>query len=165
MSRHVTGVAIIVFVFSGAGCSPDGGMSGGSGGSGGGSILMVPTCFRGCAVASDCVIMGTGEAFDADNYACNAGICEWTGCKSDSECASSSPDQQNFLCRKLSPDYPATCIRGCQMADDCIMSGNPLLDVCPRVLRRHRLQLGRRVHCVLSEWQLRLSLRFSHLDP
>jgi hypothetical protein len=41
-------------------------------------------CVHTCSVAADC---SSGVAYaDADNYACEAGVCRYTGCISDTEC-------------------------------------------------------------------------------
>ena len=43
-----------------------------------------PTCVGSCETAADCDL---GQlAYDADNYACVSGHCEYTGCNSDAEC-------------------------------------------------------------------------------
>ena len=42
-------------------------------------------CWPTCSTASDCII-GTSTLYDADNYACSSGRCEWQGCNSTSEC-------------------------------------------------------------------------------
>jgi hypothetical protein len=44
----------------------------------------VKSCVQKCTSAADCA---TGEpAFGEDNYACNAGVCEYKGCNSTEEC-------------------------------------------------------------------------------
>jgi hypothetical protein len=41
-------------------------------------------CVHTCSVPADC---SAGVAYsDADNYACEAGVCRYTGCNSDNEC-------------------------------------------------------------------------------
>lgn len=45
----------------------------------------VAFCQSACAVAADCDI-GGGSAYDADNYACEAGACVYLGCVDDDEC-------------------------------------------------------------------------------
>lgn len=43
-------------------------------------------CVEPCGAPSDC---GTGQpAYDADNYACDEGICVYSGCNTDAECQS-----------------------------------------------------------------------------
>jgi hypothetical protein len=104
---------------SGSGSSSS---SSGAGGSGGGSMNTLAVCKEGCLAVSDCIISGGGPAFDNDNYSCNAGACDYTGCNSDSECASSFPNQ-NYVCRSVVAGYPAACVKGCQVANDCTIAG------------------------------------------
>ena len=54
----------------------------------------IRSCANPCSTAADC---GQGvPAFDADNYACESGICTYTGCNSDQECSASGSAQ---VCR------------------------------------------------------------------
>lgn len=46
-----------------------------------------PVCMPTCQKAADCTVPGS-KLNDASHYACNAGKCEWLGCKSTTECAS-----------------------------------------------------------------------------
>lgn len=56
--------------------------------------LAYPTCVQSCTTPAQC---GTGSgAYDADNYACTAGACEYIGCVSDAECQMTNP---GFICR------------------------------------------------------------------
>lgn len=48
------------------------------------------SCWPTCAVAADCAT--ASPAYDADNYACEDGVCVYTGCNSTTECASIGPD-------------------------------------------------------------------------
>jgi hypothetical protein len=57
----------------------------------------VPTCLPTCRVAADCAVPGSGTLNDASHFACNAGRCEWRGCKSTSECASNL-HSANYVC-------------------------------------------------------------------
>ena len=45
-----------------------------------------PACVRPCMAPADCVGDGASAAQDADNWACRAGLCVFTGCTSDAEC-------------------------------------------------------------------------------
>jgi hypothetical protein len=54
---------------------------GGGGADGGEPPTPISTCQMACLDAADCAMTTTG-AFDADNYACNDGACEWLGCHS-----------------------------------------------------------------------------------
>jgi hypothetical protein len=44
----------------------------------------LPTCLQTCVTPADCATAGL--AYDADNYACSAGTCEYLGCNDDTEC-------------------------------------------------------------------------------
>jgi len=58
--------------------------------------FLVAYCSLKCAQAADCD-QGTGGAFSADNYLCEGGFCEYTGCTSDTECAESY-NNSNYGC-------------------------------------------------------------------
>lgn len=102
---------------SGSGSSS---VSSGSGSGGGAVVLSV--CKQGCATANDCIINGGGAAYDVDNYACNKGACDYTGCNSDAECTETFPNL-GYVCRTSVPGYPAGCIKGCVAASDCAING------------------------------------------
>jgi len=53
-------------------------------------------CVLGCSVVSDCST--PSAAFDADNYECRSGSCQYVGCNADTECASSFSDAR-YVCR------------------------------------------------------------------
>jgi hypothetical protein len=44
------------------------------------------SCYPSCATAADCVVPNGGPLYDADNYECNSGLCQWIGCNSTAEC-------------------------------------------------------------------------------
>ena len=52
------------------------------------------SCYQTCTVAKDCAL--SGPAFDADNFACQGGICTYLGCNSDAECAA---QVATYVCR------------------------------------------------------------------
>ncbi|MEQ8456321.1 MAG: hypothetical protein RLO52_15750 [Sandaracinaceae bacterium] len=90
------------------------------------------SCVQGCASAADC---GTGTpAFDADNYACEGGLCFYTGCRTDAECEATFMSSA-YGCFAVEP--PATplpvptaernCVRRCASPPDCD-SGSPAFD-------------------------------------
>ena len=54
-------------------------------------------CAPACATVTDCV--QAGEAFNEDNYACDAGACVYLGCHSDQECS----DIGDFVCGRATP--------------------------------------------------------------
>ncbi len=94
------------------------GTSGGSGDSGGstGGGPTLPVCWQTCAVAADCALMNAGEEFDADNYACEDGLCVYQGCNDDQECKTFLPSR---ICHQAQGASFATCTEPCQTAQDC----------------------------------------------
>jgi hypothetical protein len=52
------------------------------------------SCVMACTVPEDCNI-GGGPAYDADNYTCNDGWCQYTGCNNDGECQAIG----DYVCR------------------------------------------------------------------
>lgn len=56
------------------------------------------TCIHKCTVPSDCTEGSMAPLSDADNYECNAGLCEHKGCNSTQECTDTfmSP---NYVCK------------------------------------------------------------------
>ncbi|MDI1444247.1 hypothetical protein [Polyangium sp. 6x1] len=93
--------------------------SSGSGGGGGSEPVTVPYCTAACQSNADCSMGAAGSAFDADNYACTAGTCEYVGCHSDAECEASflSPD---YVCKSIGAGF-ASCMMKCQGSADCSM--------------------------------------------
>lgn len=90
------------------------GVDGGSRDGGGRSTEPIQFCQLACSAAADCG--SASAAFDADNYACEAGACRYLGCNSDAECADSFADPDT-VCRDLAG--LATCQSGCVSAADC----------------------------------------------
>ena len=86
-------------------------------------VAGVPTCGKGCMTAADCNL--GSAAFDADNYNCTAGFCEYKGCNNDNECKSSFANT-TYVCRNIS-GVP-TCGKGCTTPADC-NSGSAAFDV------------------------------------
>jgi hypothetical protein len=56
----------------------------------------VRNCIKQCSAPSDCAT--PSAAFDADNYSCEGGLCNYTGCNSDAECRTSLM-KSNYVCR------------------------------------------------------------------
>lgn len=84
----------------------------------------LPTCQQACAAAADC---GQGTAaFDDDNYACESGVCRYTGCATDAECASTFLDDR-YVCRDVLPPDTGlpvptartNCVQSCVTPADC----------------------------------------------
>jgi hypothetical protein len=77
----------------------------------------VPYCYLACGTAADCVVTKFPFASE-DNYRCNAGACEYTGCLSDDECAPSA-------CRSFF-GLTAQCVPRCTTAADCAGGTDPV---------------------------------------
>jgi len=87
----------------------------------------LPQCVDTCSTSADC---GSGTAaFDADNYACVGGQCEYRGCRDDAECAATFSSAR-YVCRRASlpdvgipvPTAERNCVLGCTSASDCVTS-------------------------------------------
>jgi hypothetical protein len=80
------------------------------------------TCRVTCAQTADCVAPGTVSVLmDADNWACEAGLCVWRGCTSTAECRAAYqgiPNADAYVC--VPYDGFSTCVAGCQAAVDCV---------------------------------------------
>jgi len=92
--------------------------SSGSGGGGGSEPVTPPYCAESCQTAVDCSQGGAGSAFDGDNYACNSGLCEYTGCSSDAECTVTFMSQ-DYVCKSFGAGIVTTCVKKCQVSADC----------------------------------------------
>ncbi len=88
--------------------------------------LPFDTCLHTCTAASDCAI--ASPAYDADNYRCTGGLCDYTGCNSDQECVTAFGSA--YGCHAVAGlSYP-TCQTRCTTASDCaIANGGSLYDV------------------------------------
>lgn len=87
----------------------------------------LPQCVDTCTSSADC---GSGTAaFDADNYECVAGACEYRGCRDDAECAATFASAA-YVCRRASlpdtglpiPTAERNCVLGCTSPADCATS-------------------------------------------
>jgi hypothetical protein len=83
----------------------------------------IDQCVRACQSAADCA--QTYPPWDADNYACTEGACDYLGCLSDAECQA-VPNMQSYVCRSLAGSWPY-CQPGCASAADCNL-GSPAYD-------------------------------------
>jgi hypothetical protein len=92
--------------------------------SGGASATCRPTC----TTATDCGLPGD-PLYDPSHFACQAGLCQWLGCKAASEC-SAEAHGGNFLCQKAAGAPAPSCVPACQRPADCVPRGNtnPLSD-------------------------------------
>ena len=62
-------------------------------------------------------MIGSGSpAFDADNYACVKGSCQYLGCNTDFECGALAA---GMVCRKAWGSPTAYCLQGCKAPKDC----------------------------------------------
>lgn len=52
-------------------------------------------CYTSCVTNTDCGYPESGPAYDADNYTCTEGLCLYSGCQSDAECAQT---QEGMIC-------------------------------------------------------------------
>jgi hypothetical protein len=69
-------------------------------------------CQTGCSAPADCVTAGAPVVMNASHWACNAGVCDYTGCKNDSECVAAYGAQ--YGCGT----YPGFDSKFCQMTCD-----------------------------------------------
>lgn len=75
-----------------------------------------PTCTLPCDDASDCV-QPDKPLFNADNWACEANFCVWTGCASTEECQEAFPSTE-LVCATYSD--PPICAPHCAVPADCV---------------------------------------------
>lgn len=96
--------------------------TGGAGADGGGDQRAVsgaqrpPVCNLVCATAQDCGVADGLE--DASHFQCNAGRCQWQGCKSKADCTTAY-QSENFICAKENGAPVPQCIHVCAAAADC----------------------------------------------
>lgn len=83
----------------------------------------MPYCRQTCSAAGDCAT--ASAAYDADNYACESGFCQWKGCNSDAECQSSFASSA-YVC-KLQLGLKQ-CLKKCAAAADCAVAGSAAYD-------------------------------------
>lgn len=74
----------------------------------------LPFCRLACATAADCA--QPSAAYDEDNYRCAAGVCEYTGCRSDDECRAVFMSGAYVCSDALG--LPS-CLQACATAGDC----------------------------------------------
>lgn len=86
----------------------------------------VPICVATCQTASDCAVSGSALG-DAGHFACDAGHCRWTGCKSTSECTAALGNSKT-ICEKPRGGETPLCLPTCQTPADCAVPGSPLND-------------------------------------
>jgi len=69
-----------------------------------------------CSTAQDCGVSGGLQ--DVSHFQCVSERCQWTGCKSDAECAAASPTGK-YICAKEGGAPVPDCVRTCTAAADC----------------------------------------------
>ncbi len=84
-----------------------------------------PSCVKTCTSPAQCAI--ASAAFDADNYACTGGLCEYTGCNSTAECAEAFG--AGYGCHQADGFAYASCLAQCGAPADCALAtGGALYD-------------------------------------
>lgn len=83
----------------------------------------VPNCVVACSIPADCPPAGAAPIGDASHYSCSAGICEYLGCKSTSECAAVFGAE--FVCAAVDGTPFKFCQTGCSTAADCVTPNAP----------------------------------------
>lgn len=111
---------------SGEGLGADGGGGGdrGDGDPDAGDVTppSFPSCYRGCATATDCD-QGTPLA-SADNFSCDDGVCAFLGCTSTQECVDAF-QSSSYGCGTI-PGFPfPSCFELCTTAADCGLVAEP----------------------------------------
>jgi hypothetical protein len=87
--------------------------------------LSLPGCVKSCASPNDCITPNT-TLFDADNYACTNGTCEWTGCTTDTECHEAYQNTE-YTCVTIPGTTLDSCMLTCTTANDCAQM-SPIVD-------------------------------------
>ena len=75
----------------------------------------VPVCQRGCRSIDDCD--SESPAADADNFACDEGVCRYLGCNSAEECTETH--RRPMLCRVSPGSDIRSCVVPCVRPADC----------------------------------------------
>jgi hypothetical protein len=83
-------------------------------------------CVVACQTAADCPYPGVaaGGVYDANNWECQEGRCQWMGCLNDAECAADpSFDYAPTSCVSLLGGFTKSCLADCATPADCPMAG------------------------------------------
>ncbi|MBZ0233386.1 MAG: hypothetical protein K8M05_13745 [Deltaproteobacteria bacterium] len=110
----------------GGGSNGDGGGGGGDGGGGPDAPPPLPVCVPSCSTAADCGTGPAGSIIDANNYACDGGVCRWLGCLSTAECVATYGTQA-WTCEAAFGATVPTCWPTCTSATQCANPNSPLL--------------------------------------
>jgi hypothetical protein len=84
-------------------------------------------CVETCQSPADCVPAQTSALTDADNYACNAGRCQYKGCNSTAECQAVYMSNA-YVCGTVSGNPLPACYESCNGPADCVIAGSTLYD-------------------------------------
>lgn len=98
----------------------------------------IASCVPTCQTAADCAIPGNPLG-DAGHFTCNAGKCQWAGCKSTNDCQSALQSSR-FVCDKAAGATTPTCMPTCATAADCALPGSKLTDAAHYTCRAGRCQ-------------------------
>jgi hypothetical protein len=131
--------AVLVILFALAACGgsgagdggddDDGNSDGGNGDGGGGADAApaFPVCVPSCSTAADCATGPAGSIIDANNYACDGGVCRWLGCLSTAECVATY-NSRAWTCEAAFGTTVPTCWPTCTAVSQCTNPNSPLLD-------------------------------------
>jgi hypothetical protein len=87
--------------------------------------IVLPSCLKTCSGAADCATVS--PAYDADNYQCTGGLCEYIGCHGDQECTDSFGG--GYGCHEPGGFPFAVCVPQCGTPADCVFAPGSLYDV------------------------------------
>lgn len=85
---------------------------------------LIPVCVPTCGTVDDCA--GTGALVDADNWSCDASLCQYLGCQSSAECQQVFANP-SYECTVLAGATTPTCNLTCGAVSDCT-SASPITD-------------------------------------
>lgn len=84
----------------------------------------VPVCQQLCSTPADCA-PGGNALQDADNYACDGGVCRYVGCNGTAEC--DAVYGGGYVCVQHPGAAIPACVLACSVPDDCAVP-SPLFD-------------------------------------
>ncbi len=82
-------------------------------------------CVYYCSTPSDCDL-GI-SLYDTDNYECDGGYCNWTGCNSTSECQDAMQNT-DYVCGAMAGVPYDMCVLSCSSPSDCATGAGPAYD-------------------------------------
>src|SRR5262245_20545849 len=84
------------------------------------SLGAAPACQLLCSSVDDCVKLTEatlGAIGGADTWECNAGRCQYLGCRSDDQCITQF--DENYVCRPVPGLNDTACFTLCSSVSDC----------------------------------------------